>query len=132
MTKHFGDKVAAELRARARDRDIFEEIFRALDSYSARHPRPASGRAPAWAGDGAVVLQERGCVRLLVRKGKIFLHPRSADIEVMPDVEAAVDRMAVLLAHAILDHGDDIETGEVESAPAMVSQVVKLADGRRS
>ena len=67
-----------------------------------------------------------------VRKGKIFLHPRSADIEVLPSVEAAVDRMAVLLAHAILDHGDDIETDEVGTVQGLASQVVKLVDGRRS
>jgi hypothetical protein len=36
MKKHFGDKVAAELQACARDRGTFEEIFQVLDSYPAR------------------------------------------------------------------------------------------------
>jgi hypothetical protein len=132
MTKHFGDKVAAELRARGRDRDTFEEIFHALDSYPAR--ARDRHRVTRMAGRVTAQLSYRNedVCAFYVRKGKIFLHPRSADIEVPPSLEAAVDRLAVLLAHAILDHGDDIETDEAESAPVMASQVVKLADGRRS
>jgi hypothetical protein len=37
--------------------------------------------------------------------------------------------MAVLLAHAILECGDDAETDE---APGVAPLVVKLAEGRRS
>lgn len=132
MTKTFGDKVAAELQARTRDRDTFEEIIQALDSYPARaRDQHRVTRMPGRATAQLSYRNEDVCA-FYVRKGKIFLHPRSADIEVMPSVEAAVDRMAVLLAHAILDHGDDIETDEVESVPETVSHVVKLADGRRS
>jgi hypothetical protein len=132
MTKHFGDKVAAELQARTRDRDTFEEIFQAADSYPARaRDRHRVTLMPGLATAQLSYRNEDVCA-FYVRKGKIFLHPRGADIEVLPNVEAAVDRMAVLLAHAILDHGDDIETDGVESAPGTAPHVVKLADGRRS
>jgi hypothetical protein len=109
MKKHFGDKVAAELQARARDRGTFEEIFQVLDSYPAR----------------ATVCAFH------VRKGKIIVHPRSADLEVVADVEAAVDLMAVLLAHAILDQGDEVDEEEADVGPGAGPQLVKLADGRR-
>jgi hypothetical protein len=52
-----------------------------------------------------------------VRKGKIIVHPRSADLEVVADVEAAVDLMAVLLAHAILDQGDEVDEEEADVGP---------------
>ena len=67
-----------------------------------------------------------------VRKGQIVVHPRSADLEIFPDLDSAVDRMAVLLAHAILECGDDAGADEAPAAAAAGPQVVKLAEGRRS
>jgi hypothetical protein len=129
MKKHFGDKVAAELQARARDRDTFEEIFQALDSYPARaRDRHRVTRMPGRATAQLSYKSVDVCA-FYVRKGKVFVHPRSADLEVVADVEAAVDLMAVLLAHAILDQGDEVD--EEEAGVGAGPQLVKLADGRR-
>jgi hypothetical protein len=63
-----------------------------------------------------------------VRKGRIVVHPRSSDLEIMADVEAAMDRMTAR-AHAILDHGNDEENeGATQGAGP---HLVKLADERR-
>src|SRR5262249_46657754 len=132
MKKHFGDKVAAELQARARDRDTFERIFQALDSYPARaRDRHRVERMP---GRATAQLAYKGVdvCAFYVRKGQIIVHPRSADLEVVPDVESAVDRMAILLAHTILDQGDEVDDEEAGVAPGAGPHLVKLADGRRS
>jgi hypothetical protein len=132
MKKHFGDKVAAELQARARDRDTFEEIFRALDSYPARaRDRHQVTRMPGRATAQLSYKSVDVCA-FYVRKGKIIVHPRSADLDVVADVESAVDRMAILLAQAILDQGDEVDAEEAGMAPGAGPHLVKLADGRRS
>jgi hypothetical protein len=130
MKRHFGDKVAAELQARARDRDTFEEIFQTLDDYPSR--ARDRHRVTRMGGRGTARLSYRNAdvCAFYVRKGQVVVHPRSADLEVFADVASAVDRMAVLLAHAILDHGDEAESDEAGAAAG--SQVVKLAEGRRS
>jgi hypothetical protein len=132
MKRSFGDRVAAELQARARDRDTFEEIFQALDSYPSRaRDRHRVARMP---GRMTARLSYRSAdvCAFYVRKGQIVVHPRSADLEVFPDVDSAVDRMAVLLAHAILACGDEVEADEPGAMSAGGPQVVKLAEGRRS
>jgi hypothetical protein len=132
MKRSFGDKVAAELQARASDRDTFEEMYQALDGYPSRaRDRHRVARMP---GRATARLSYRGAdvCAFYVRKGQIVVHPRSADLEVFPDVDSAVDRMAALLAHAILECGDDVEADETGTAAAAGSQVVKLAEGRRS
>jgi hypothetical protein len=130
MQKHFGDRVAAELQARARDHDTFERIFQALDSYPARaRDRHQVVRMPGRA-TARLSYNNADVCAFYVRKGRIVVHPRSLDLEVLPDVEAAVDRMAVLLAHAILEHGD--EDGSADEAAAAGAHLIKIADGRRA
>ena len=132
MKKHFGEKVAAELQARARERDTFEEIFQALDDYPSRaRDRHRVTRMPG-RGTARLCYKNADVCAFYVRKGQIVVHPRSADLEVLPDVGSAVDRMAVLLAHAILEQGDEIETDEAGATAGAGRQVVKLAEGRRS
>jgi hypothetical protein len=132
MTKHFGEKVAAELRARARDRDTFEEIFQALDHYPSRaRDQHRVARMPG-RGTARLSFRNADVCAFYVRKGQIIVHPRSGDLEVLPDVGSAVDRMAVLLAHAILDQGGEIEADEAGVTVGAGPQVVKLAEGRRS
>jgi hypothetical protein len=132
MKRTFGEKVAAELQARARDRDTFEQMFQALDSYPSRaRDRHRVTRMPGRA-TARLSYRSADVCAFYVRKGQIVVHPRSADLEVFPDVDAAVDRMAALLAHAILDCGDDVEADEAGTAAAAGPQVVKLAEGRRS
>jgi hypothetical protein len=132
MKRSFGDKVAAELQARVRDRDTFELIFQALDNYPSRaRDRHRVARMPGRA-TARLTYRSIDVCAFYVRKGQIVVHPRSADLEVFPDVDSAVDLMAVLLAHAILDCGDDVETDEPLAAAAGGSQVLKLAEGRRS
>lgn len=132
MDRSFGEKVAAELQARARDRDTFEELFQALDNYPTRvRDRHRVSRMPGRA-TARLSYKSADVCAFYVRKSQIVVHPRSADLEVFPDVASAVDRMAVLLAHAILDCGDDVEADETGAAAAVAHQVVKLAEGRRS
>jgi len=132
MKRSFGDKVAAELQARARDRDTFEKVFQTLDNYPARaRDRHRVARMPGRA-TARLSYRSADVCAFYVRKGQIVVHPRSADLEVFPDVDSAVDRMAVLLAHAILDCGDDGEADDADTAAAAGPQVVKLAEGRRS
>jgi hypothetical protein len=145
MQKHFGDKVAAELQARARDHDTFERIFQALDSYPARaRDRHQVIRMPGRA-TARLSYNDADVCAFYVRKGRIVVHPRSLDLEVLPDVEAAVDRMAVLLAHAILEHGEHggeeaVADGAAAAAGAVAdgaaaaagAHLIKLADGRRA
>jgi len=109
MGKSFGDKVADALRARAQDRDTFENIVRALDSYMGRER------------DGHLVtrVRRRGRAELsykgvdvcsfYVRKGKIIVHPTSGDAEQLVDVDAALGLMAILLADVIADQDDAAE-----------------------
>jgi hypothetical protein len=132
MKRSFGEKVAAELQARACDRDTFEEVFQALDGYPSRaRDRHCVTRMPGRA-TARLSYRSTDVCAFYVRKGQIVVHPRSADLEVFPDVDSAVDRMAALLAHAILDCGDDVEVDEGGAAAAAGPQVVKLAEGRRS
>jgi hypothetical protein len=132
MKKHFGERVAAELQVRARDHDTFEEIFQALDHYPTRaRDRHRVTRMPG-RGTARLSYKKADVCAFYVRKGQIVVHPRGTDIEVLPDVDAALDRMAVLLAHAILDQGEEVETDEAGSAAGAGPQVVKLAEGRRS
>lgn len=129
MQRSFGEKVAAELQARVRDRDTFEEIFQALDSYPSRaRDRHRVARMPGRA-TARLSYRSADVCAFYVRKGQIVVHPRSADLEVFPDVGSAVDRMAVLLAHAILDCGDDIGADEAGTAAGAGPQVVRLAKG---
>jgi hypothetical protein len=130
MQKHFGDKVAAELQARTRDHETFERIFQALDSYPARaRDRHQVIRMPGRA-TARLSYNNADVCAFYVRKGRIVVHPRSTDLEVLPDAEAAVDRMAVLLAHAILEQGDD--AGADEAAAGTGAHLIKIADGRRA
>jgi hypothetical protein len=134
MKKHFGERVAAELQAHARDRNTFEEMVEALDDYPSRaRDRHRVTRTP---GRATARLSYKGAdvCAFYVRKGQIVVHPRGADLEMLPDVDAAVDRMAVLLAHAILHLGGDAGADEAGAAGGAGSQshVVKLAEGRRS
>jgi hypothetical protein len=132
MRKHFGEKVAAELQARARDRDTFEAIFQALDDYPSRaRDRHRVTRMPG-RGTGRLSYRNADVCAFYVRKSQVVVHPRAADIEVFPDVGSAVDRIAVLLAHAILDQGEEIVTDEAGGAGGAGPQIVKLAEGRRS
>jgi len=132
MKRSFGEKVAAELQARARDRDTFEEVFQTLDCYTARaRDRHRVTRMPGRA-TGRLSYKSADVCAFYVRKGQIVVHPRSADLEIFADVDSAVDRMAALLAHAILGCGDDVEADEAGNAAAAGPQVVKLAEGRRS
>jgi hypothetical protein len=132
MTRSFGDKVAAELQARARDRDTFEHVFQMLDNYPSRaRDRHRVARMPGRA-TARLTYKDADVCAFYVRKGQVVVHPRSADLEVFADVDSAVDRMAVLLAHAILDCGDDFETDEAPATGGVGPQVVKLAEGRRS
>jgi hypothetical protein len=132
MHKNFGDKVAAELQARARDHETFERVFQALDSYPTRMcDRHEVVRMPGRA-TARLSYNNADVCAFYVRKGKIVVHPRSCDLEVVPDVDAAVDRMAVLLAHAILEHGgEDQNAGEAGAATLVGAHLIKLADGRR-
>jgi hypothetical protein len=133
MHKDFGDRVAAELQARAQDRETFELIFQALDNYPARaRDRHQVMRMPGRA-TARLSYNNADVCAFYVRKGRIVVHPRGADLEVLPDVEAAVDRMAVLLAHTILDQGaDGAGVEETAIAPAAGAHLIKLADGRRA
>ena len=132
MKRSFGERIAAELQARARDRYAFEELYEALDSYPSRaRDRHRVSRMPG-RSTARLTYRSADVCAFYVRKGQIVVHPRSADLEVFPDLDSAVDRMAVLLAHAILGCGDDAEADEAPAAAAAGPQVVKLAEGRRS
>jgi hypothetical protein len=130
MQKHFGDRVAAELQARARDRDTFELIFQALDAYPARaRDQHRVTRMPGQA-TARLSYKNADVCAFYIRKGRIVVHPRGADLEVLPDVESAVDRMAVLLAHAILGFGDGAAADETAAVPPAGPHLVKLDGGR--